>query len=1164
MRNRMLNAAGRVCLLLGIILCSAVITHAATAQPLSSSSGYKAFQTRAGGAYSTWDSAKKALSCDELYAFRILPGSDSSSTVLKGSPLSKAVEYKNSNGERDNLGNIKTTWQFKLKNSGSNKGAVRVKYTNYYWYAPKHEKALRSGSMAGYVKLDIVAELCSADYVKHKKPLNNTLSPYFTLSKKAYAGMTRLNTFNIGTLEMKYSYYFSGTDTPAEITSNFTYLDIDWGQAMSFRADGIKKSAVPSNSKLSYKEEKGWHFFSNYAYNVAKGAANPENGVSIAYKTRALAVRYHSDQIVEKAGKKTYKEGAMNGARSFYGPQQDWSLIRFETPDPQKTVSSSEKNNVTDLDLPDLHQSFTFNCSQEIPAGYHEGFYFKSFVLRDTLDSCLVTDISKIRIQNRGGKDLSSLFRIETDGRNITATCTDVNNTALYGNGAGETITLHIEASVRHDVSAEELRDHKHFDTTETSAEFPNRFSAVIDGRERFSNKVSVRIHFPQDEKGRPGLAVNKTTEPYEFQVGDEVPYRICIWQTNSKASATCVRVRDTDLPANMTIDPKTLKAAGINREFSLKAVSGGFEFTTPELRFGETVTITFSAVPGNALNGTVVPNIVRASADTVPERSASTSVYINSPKLNIEKKSVQEKAEYEAGDTVQFTADITNINPGTFMRNIVLVDTLETPGLTLDPDSLKITGGDGTALTKGTDYLLYPYKEGADRVAGQELKTSAQSFRNSGETLPRENYGGFVIRFLGKYANIGYRDGKEPASSDSRGSKANYLKREHKTDYQDLNLKNGLHLSYAMTVDESELPAQQLRNFVRAPATDNTNGIRIKDQDTIPSGGDFSETGVNFRPKTPLLVISKKSDRTLYKAGEKGHYTIKLTQARDRVTAKNIIIKDAFEQRSLGVCDPDSIRVKKGDQDITASCDISADHKAGTCIIRTHTDLSFRETLTVTYDITFADKIPAQAAMVNRAVGSAENAEPAETENRVGFIGGVRKIIHSKTVRESVTSKNTYLHYTLTTKALTPLRRVIIMDHVMTDNLRYDPASVKVLYNGRDITKSCGISFGLDHFQVETRRDAQPKDSFRITYRARATNGRKVKNISAAYATDVDPVKAEANVPPKSAHTPTVVTKHGKTPAPATGDRTTLLLYVTLAVISFGIITCLMAFRRN
>ena len=163
--------------------------------------------------------------------------------MLKGSPLSKAVEYKNSNGERDNLGNIKTTWQFKLKNSGSNKGAVRVKYTNYYWYAPKHEKALRSGSMAGYVKLDIVAELCSADYVKHKKPLNNTLSPYFTLSKKAYAGMTRLNTFNIGTLEMKYSYYFSGTDTPAEITSNFTYLDIDWGQAMSFRADGIKKTA---------------------------------------------------------------------------------------------------------------------------------------------------------------------------------------------------------------------------------------------------------------------------------------------------------------------------------------------------------------------------------------------------------------------------------------------------------------------------------------------------------------------------------------------------------------------------------------------------------------------------------------------------------------------------------------------------------------------------------------------------------------------------------------------------------------------------------------------------------------------------------------------------------------------------------------------------------
>ena len=186
--------------------------------------------------------------------------------------------------------------------------------------------------------------------------------------------------------------------------------------------------------------------------------------------------------------------------------------------------------------------------------------------------------------------------------------------------------------------------------------------------------------------------------------------------------------------------------------------------------------------------------------------------VYINSPKLQVIKKAPGTK--YKVGDTVGYNVTITNINPGTFMRDIVLKDLVKTEGLEIKEGSVAVLVG-GKNVTSNLDI----------------------SYENDGT--------GFTIK-----TPYNLKNSDIPCIGITP-----YKDMDHWTDK--------IVVTYDATITDKAALATDLENVFTAPATPNTNGDTIKDDDTIPSGG--GEDTEDIKMKAPALEITKKSNKSQY-----------------------------------------------------------------------------------------------------------------------------------------------------------------------------------------------------------------------------------------------------------------------------------------------------------
>ena len=528
------------------------------------------------------------------------------------------------------------------------------------------------------------------------------------------------------------------------------------------------------------------------------------------------------------------------------------------------------------------------------------------------------------------------------------------------------------------------------------------------DGKAEWSkdtNTVHTNVWIGTNEEGdkpKPGLILTKTAEPYEFQVGDDIPYTITIEQKNPNAVGYNVVAKDTDFPKGFSIKDNGMDGKAFKVELSgtngkregdftysiqkIKADKGdGFEFNTKYLYPGEKITIKFIGNADKTINGKVVPNTVVGrlwgSHDPAKEDTwdkASTSVYINSPKLDITKTASSDKTpdsdgkvRYKNGDTIHFTSVIRNVNPGTFMRNIYALDVVETKGLTIKPGTVRVSVKEPNGTMSDLNDLLgekaykvesihkdedghYISLKNLDNRLGSksfdnnidkniyDIETSGEKADNEGDQLPKDCNGGFVVKFLGKYRNLGYMDPKTsrknpseevsiPATSDNVfdkvrskvGKNATYMPEEmrkveaeqvkygssaYTKDYENLNLQGYIEIDYDCEVSDGGLT--ELANFIKAPATENTNNKMIHNDDSIPSGGDFANSKEDVSPEDPDVEHTKSVQEKSYKAGDTLHYetiselkndtVVKNVVLKDRITTKNAVYKGEGYQKSF------------------------------------------------------------------------------------------------------------------------------------------------------------------------------------------------------------------------------------------------------------------------
>jgi fimbrial isopeptide formation D2 family protein/uncharacterized repeat protein (TIGR01451 family) len=371
-------------------------------------------------------------------------------------------------------------------------------------------------------------------------------------------------------------------------------------------------------------------------------------------------------------------------------------------------------------------------------------------------------------------------------------------------------------------------------------------------------------------------------------------------------------------------------------------------------------------------------------------------------------------------------------INPGTFMRDVIISDSITQSGVTLLPGSIQVIDENGKVITHLCDVT----------VSG-----------NAFTVVP--------------HLNMGYADKVIPPKEAGIAP------------YTSVTVAKKMTVTYDVAVSDQALSGLSVKNVAISPSRPNTNGDVIKDDPDIPSGGDIEEKD------TPIigakLKIGKSSDKDIYKANETAKYTLKVTQIREDYTARNVVIRDAFET-TLASIKEGSVKVTLNKKDITTGCAITV--SGGALEIVTGKDLAWGDTINVAYSVTF-DSAAVGQAISNIAIARADNAGEAQDENTVGVEPGAAALKIVKTSDKQTYKVGEIAVYSLEVSCISssPAINVIVADKLEVTGAPIIADSVKVLLAGKDITSGSEITVTEQELTIETGKALTEGERLLVTY---------------------------------------------------------------------------------
>lgn len=699
---------------------------------------------------------------------------------------------------------------------------------------------------------------------------------------------------------------------------------------------------------------------------------------------------------------------------------------------PEKSVSDADETNVTNNTVRSLADDWTYAVTEKIAKGANEKY--TSFVFKDPIEECM--KINSVKVKDNNGNDVSDWFNISTDGNNVVAALKDPQGNADFYNNTAYTMDVNVKMNVPDNCTEEQLQSlkekwekHGHYSEDKTVIHEENEAFVEINGKNAITNKPTTNVELSKTVTEEPGLNIEKTVNRYEHQVGETAHYTVKVRNSNPKADTAYFIIKDTTLPDTMAFDFSSVKVSGIDKDnYTIEQSGNGWVLKSKgdyALPYGTTITVEYDAKALTAGNGTTVDNTATTVAAGIPEMKDDAQVYINSPKVDVVKKAPDTK--YKVGDTVGYKVTITNRNPGTFMRDIVLKDIVKTKGLEIKEGSVAVMVG-GKNVTSNLDV----------------------SYEDDGT--------GFTIN-----TPYNLKNGTIPCIGIAP--------------YKDIqNWTDKITVTYDATITDDAALESDLENVFSAPATPNTNGDVIKDDPLIPSGG--GEDNEDIKLKAPMLEITKKSNKQKYSVGETGNYTLVVKQTKENLTAKNVVITDKFVQEEGLAYDADSITVKLNKDDITKDCKINVD--GNQFKIETGKNITDEDKIEVTYNVTFSK----EGEYTNTAIATSDNTNEDQANNVVEVEKDQAKIMVDKSSDKSEYKKGEVGKYTL--KVTTPdklVENVVINDNFEKTGMSI--ANIVVTLNDEDITDQCGITQNdTDNgFKIETGKDIISQDTILVTY---------------------------------------------------------------------------------
>ena len=724
---------------------------------------------------------------------------------------------------------------------------------------------------------------------------------------------------------------------------------------------------------------------------------------------------------------------------------------------PEKTVSDADETNVKKNTVRSLADDWTYSVTQKIAKNANEKY--TCFAFKDSIEQCMKINSVKIKADN--GNDVTGWFDISTVGNEVKASLKDPGSNDEFYKNNSYTMEINVKMDVPENATEEQLKslrdrwkEHGHYIEDQKIVKEYNTAYVEVNGQNVITNKPETEVQLSTNEKNEPGLAIKKSVNRYEHQVNDVVHYMVKVSNTNEKADTAYFIIKDASLPDSMAFDFSSVKVSGIDeKDYTIEQSGNGWILKSKgdyALPYGKTITVEYDAKALVASNGTVVDNTAITTAAGIPEMKDQQQVYINSPKLQVIKKAPGTK--YKVGDTVGYNVTITNINAGTFMRDIVLKDLVKTEGLEIKEGSVAVLVG-GKNVTSNLDI----------------------SYENDGT--------GFTIK-----TPYNLKNSDIPCIGNTP-----YKDMDHWTDK--------IVVTYDATITDKAALATDLENVFTAPATPNTNGDTIKDDDTIPSGG--GEDTEDIKMKAPALEITKKSNKSQYAIGEVATYTLTVKQTKENLTANNVVITDKFAQEDGMIYDADSMEVKLNKEDITKDCKITVE--GNNFKIETGKNISDEDKLEVSYKVSFSKT----GEYTNTAVSTSDNTNEDQATNVIEVTNVTPELSINKTSDKTEYAVGNTGIYTLTvkqTKADATAKNVTVKDQfVQEDGITIDAESMKVSLNGTDITKDCKIVTNQNNFTIETGKDLSSKDELLVSYNVTYTKEGTYKNTSTTQADNAD-----------------------------------------------------------
>lgn len=868
-----------------------------------------------------------------------------------------------------------------------------------------------------YVRVD-----CRITVMDWEDETANTPNAHHVTIQKSQRSDVNISGLNEAAL--KWDYFKAGTEESYDLKSNVTFDDIDATQYVAFKANQVLFQFAATDTRLEYKHASGFNLYNNPdETNYPSG--DDRNAFGVVYDTDSLEFTY----------------GTKNSGTWAHFGYLDYSMYEPTLNPPTKNVSDRDEKNADQVLLSGVGETFTYKVQQNVPFGYAPSMFFRSFVMEDTLESCLEVVSATVEL---GNGDDTDAFNVNVNGRKVTATAkaSALRDESFYN----KDYVLRIKAKLKADVTREQLAPY----LTGDMAKIPNQATVTIDDNPRTTSEVITKVWMPEptkrvsdsDEKKVISNTIPSRLESFTYDITQGIPSEV---SGLTKFGFTdriesCLELKEVKILEGTTEVTGSWNVSTAGNQVEAFARNPGKDLA------GKTYVMRINVQVKNVPDATLeehghysadksilnFKNRARMTyriGDIADDNGADTNQVDTTVRLPVDIKIIKDvdRYEHQVGDPINYTVSVSHATDACDASDVVARDT-DLGNFDLDLKNAKVTGV--------TDYRLEPVTGGWSFTTPKLAK--GQTVTIQFQARAKKVLNGTIVPNVATVKCFAV-----PEKSDKEEIYVNSPKMEVKKSVE----RNG----YAVgeTVDYVvELTQINEGCFMR--------NVELTD--------DIQTEGVKLLPGTLIIMdkagkdVTKKMDVTFN--GNKGFH------------------------------------IETGENFAGPSGTIPPAAKG----VKPYEDLAFNTYLKIEYSAKLASDDLAGTDVENVAVSPATentNGETIKDDPDIPSGGGEDQVavpVRGAELKITKTSdKRQYKvgetgTYTVKVEQIRPdyaAKNVVIEDQFEDEGMQIQEDSIRVKHNGNDITDECEISVDEDaaSYHIETGRDLAFGEEMRVTY---------------------------------------------------------------------------------